>query len=43
MFFTVFAVFAWTTGKRITAMTLAVLAGIDVALAVQLLQRYYSK
>jgi len=43
VFFTVFAVIAWTTGKRIAAMALAVLAGIDIALAVQLLQRFYSK
>jgi len=43
VFFTVFAVLAWTTGKRIAAMALAVLAGIDIALAVQLLQRFYSK
>ena len=43
VFFTVFAVIAWTTGKRIAAMALAVLAGIDIALAVQLQQRFYSK
>ena len=43
VFFTVFAVLAWTTGKRIAAMALAVLAGIDIALAVQLQQRFYSK
>ena len=42
VFFTVFSVIAWTTGKRIAAMALAVLAGVDIALAVQLLQRYYS-
>jgi Zn-dependent protease with chaperone function len=43
VFFTVFSVIAWTTGKRVAAMALAILAGVDIALAVQLLQRYYSK
>jgi hypothetical protein len=42
-FFSVFAVVAWTTGKWIAAVALAVLAGIDIAIAVQMLHLFYSK
>jgi hypothetical protein len=37
--FTIFAVAAWVTGRRIGAMVLAVLAGVDIAFALQALQR----
>jgi hypothetical protein len=41
VFFTVFAVAAWKTGRRVGAMFLAVLAGIDIALAIEFLSRFY--
>ena len=41
-FFTVFAVAAWKTGRRVGAMFLAVLAGMDLALAIQFLMRFYN-
>jgi len=41
VFFTVFAVAAWKTGRRVGAMFLAVLAGIDIALAIEFLTRFY--
>ena len=43
VFFTVFAVAAWKTGRRVGAMFLAVLAGVDIALAIQFLMRFYVK
>lgn len=43
VFFTVFAVAAWTTRRRVGAMFLAVLAGIDIALAIQFLMRFYDR
>ena len=43
VFFTVFAVAAWKTGRRAGAMFLAVLAGIDIALAIEFLMRFYDK
>jgi hypothetical protein len=39
VFFTIFAVAAWVTGRRIGAMVLAVIAGMDIALGLQALQR----
>jgi hypothetical protein len=41
VFFTFFAVAAWRMGKRVGAMFLAVLAGIDIALAIEFLRRFY--
>ena len=41
-FFTVFAVAAGKTGRRVGAMFLAVLAGMDLALAIQFLMRFYN-
>ena len=41
VFFTFFAVAAWKMGKRAGAMFLAVLAGIDIALAIEFLRRFY--
>ena len=43
VFFTVFAVAAWKTGRRVGAMFLAMLAGVDLALAIQFLMRFYAK
>lgn len=43
VFFTVFAVAAWKTGRRVGAMFLAMLAGVDLALAIQFLMRFYVK
>ena len=43
VFFTFFAVAAWKTGRRVGAMFLAVLAGIDIALGIQFLMRFYNK
>ena len=39
IFFSIFAVAAWLTGRRIGAMVLAVLAGVDIALGLQAIQR----
>jgi hypothetical protein len=39
VFFTLFSVVAWTTGRRIAALLLAVLAGVDFAFAIALLTR----
>jgi hypothetical protein len=41
VFFTVVSVAAWRTGRRTGAMFLAVLAGLDFALAIQFLLRYF--
>ena len=41
VFFTVVSVAAWRTGRRVGAMFLAVLAGLDFALAIQFLLRYF--
>jgi hypothetical protein len=41
VFFTVVSVAAWKTGRRTGAMFLAVLAGLDFALAIQFLLRYF--
>ena len=43
VFFTVVAVSAWRTGRRVGGMFLAVVAGIDLALAIELLTRFYVK
>jgi hypothetical protein len=43
VFFTVVAVAAWTTGRRVGGMFLAMLAGINVALAIELLMRFFKK
>jgi hypothetical protein len=43
VFFTVVAVAAWRTGKRVGGTFLAVLAGVDFALAIQFLMRFYNK
>jgi len=43
VFFTVFAVAAWRTGRRAGGMFLAVLAGINFALAIDFLMRFYKK
>ena len=43
VFFTVVAVAAWRTGRRVGGMFLAVLAGVDFALAIQFLMRFYNK
>jgi hypothetical protein len=43
VFFTVFAVAAWKTGRRVGAMFLAVLSGVDIALAIQFLMRFHVK
>ena len=37
--FTLFSVVAWTTGRRVAAMLLAVIAGANIAFAVGLLTR----
>jgi len=42
-FFTVVAVAAWRTGRRVGGMVLAVLAGINLALAIELLTRFYKR
>ena len=42
-FFTVVAVAAWRTGRRVGGLFLAVLAGINLALAIELLMRFYKK
>ncbi len=39
VFFTVFSVIAWTTGRRVASLLLAALAGVDFAFAVSLLTR----
>ena len=41
VFFTVVAVSAWRTGRRVGGTFLAVLAGIDLALAIESLTRFY--
>jgi hypothetical protein len=41
VFFTVFAVAAWQTGRRAGAIFLAVLAGLDIAMAIEFLRRFY--
>jgi hypothetical protein len=41
--FTVLAVAAWKTGKRFGALVLAALAGVDLAMAINLLRRFYEK
>ena len=41
VFFTVFAVAAWQTGRRVGALFLAVLAGLDIAMAIEFLRRFY--
>jgi len=38
-FFTVFSVTAWTTGRRVGAILLAAVAGVDFAFAISLLTR----
>jgi hypothetical protein len=43
VFFTVVAVSAWRTGRRVGGTFLAVVAGIDLALAIELLTRFYVK
>ena len=43
VFFTVVAVSAWRTGRRVGGMFLAVVAGIDLALAIKSLTRFYVK
>jgi hypothetical protein len=43
VFFTVFAVAAWKTSRRVGTMFLAVLAGVDLALAIQFLMRFYNR
>ena len=40
-FFTVFAVAAWQTGRHVGAIFLAVLAGLDIAMAIEFLRRFY--
>ena len=42
-FFTVVAVAAWRMGRRAGGMFLAVLAGINLALAIELLRRFYER
>ena len=42
VFCTVFAVAAWRMGKHVGAMFLAVLGGIDIALAIEFLRRFYA-
>jgi hypothetical protein len=37
--FTLVAVAAWTTGRRVGAVVLAVIAGVDLAFAIALLTR----
>jgi hypothetical protein len=39
IFFTIFSVAAWLSGRRVGAMVLAVIAGLDIALGLQALQR----
>ncbi len=39
IFFTIFSVAAWTTGRRIGSLLLAVVAGVDFAFAAALLTR----
>ena len=39
IFFTIFSVAAWTTGRRVGSMLLAAVAGVDFAFAVSLLMR----
>ena len=41
VFFTVFAVAAWRMERRAGGVFLAVLAGINLALALELLMRFY--
>ena len=43
VFFTVFAVAAWRAGRRVGGIFLAVLAGVDLALAIEFLMRFYDK
>ena len=43
VFFTVVAVAAWRTGRRVGGMFLAVLAGVNLALAIELLTRFYKR
>ena len=43
VFFTVVAVSAWRTGRRVGGIFFAVVAGIDLALAIELLTRFYVK
>jgi hypothetical protein len=42
VYFSFFAVTSWKTGRRVGAMFLAVLAGVDLALAIQFLLRVTS-
>jgi hypothetical protein len=39
LFFTITSVVAWTTGRRIGALLIAVVAGLDFAFAIALLTR----
>jgi mannose/fructose-specific phosphotransferase system component IIA len=43
VFFTVASVAAWRMGRRAGGMFLAVLAGVNLALAIELLMRFYKK
>lgn len=43
VFFTVVAVVAWREGKRVAATALAVIAGVDLAVAVQFLIQFVRK
>ncbi len=43
VFFTIFAVAAWTTGRRVGALLLAMLAGINLAMAIEFLRRFYER
>lgn len=42
VWFTLFAVIAWLRMKRVAAMVLAIVAGLDIAMAIQFLSRYYN-
>jgi mannose/fructose-specific phosphotransferase system component IIA len=43
VFFTIFAVAAWKMGRRAGALLLAVLAGINLAMAIEFLRRFYER
>ena len=43
VFFSVVAVSAWRTGRRVGGIFFAVLAGADLAFAIQFLLRFYNK
>jgi len=43
VFFTVVSVAAWRMGRRVGGLFLAVLAGVNLALAIEVLRRFYER